>query len=470
MVRFDPTVLSRWSLGEWTQTPCNEISGFSIDSRKLNSGDLFIALRAERDGHGFLNQAASAGAVGGLVEYPIEGESLPQLVVDDSLVAFQTIAKSHRNEYQGTVVGVTGSCGKTSTKEILNLLLPQSLCTEGNLNNYLGVPLTLCRLSSEIHKFAVVEAGINQPDEMSLLADMIRPDVTLFTSINHSHLQGLGNVETVAREKAKLWLDSEQCNLAIFPDSVLEHQAFSDAIAKREDYIAISAEKAGAEPSEQLVLYCLSTETNERGYSQSLTIKRCGCPPLVVDIPEVSDGIISNMVLAAVTAWKLGVSDQEISERLPQYRPSGLRGTRLVGRGCSYVVDCYNANPASMIDSVSFFCSQFKNLPKLLVLGGMNELGDSSELLHQKTGEMIFLGPNDRAVLIGKDASHMASGMIQNGAQDENITLVPETESARSLIQNFKGAVLLKGSRSYRLEKLVPSGAVEEGEQMKLAC
>ena len=470
MVKFDPSALCKWSKGNWNLPPPEQVSGFTIDSRKVNQGDLFVALRAERDGHDYLSQAVTTGAIGGLVDHPVLGVSQPQLVVDNTEVAFQEIAKSHRNFFKDPVIAVTGSCGKTSTKEMLSLILPDSLSTEGNLNNHLGVPLTLCRLSTDTHKYAVVEAGINTIDEMPLLTSMIEPDVTVITSVSHSHLQGLGTVEKVAEEKIKLWLGSDRCRLAVFPQSLIDFKPFADAVQSRNDYIAVSRDNGSLAPTENLVVYDFSTETNERGYSQNLMIKRCGYPPLFIRVPTVSEGMICNMVLAFVTAWKLGVSDQDISERLPQYRPSGLRGTCLVGRGCSYVVDCYNANPASMLDSIRFFHSQFQDTPKLLVLGGMKELGEASEQLHKNTGALISMHPSDHAIIIGEDARPMALGMIENGGIAENITVLPEPELARPLIEGFRGAVLIKGSRSYKLEDLIPFWAVEEKEEMKLAC
>ena len=218
------------------------------------------------------------------------------------------------------------------------------------------------------------------------------------------------------------------------------------------------------------VLYEISTETNERGHSLNLLIKRCGCPPLVIPVEHISEGMIRNMVLACVVAWKLGVSDQEICERLPQYRPSGLRGSCLVGRGCSYVLDCYNANPSSMLDSIQFFFEKYRKQAKLLVLGGMNELGDLSQELHIQTGRSINLAPTDQAIIIGEYAKELADGMIENGASNEQISILNDTESARPLIEDFKGVVLLKGSRSYQLEELIPAWAVEEREPLKIAC
>ena len=316
----------------------------------------------------------------------------------------------------------------------------------------------------------MVEAGINTVGEMKGLTEMIHPDISVITSIGHSHLEGLGDIENVAKEKVNLWMLGKESCLGIFPEELLQFHAFDRAVREK-PFITVKNEKIReTELKQNQVAYEISTETKECGHSQKLSIKRCGCPPLVVSIPHTSAGTVRNMVLASVAAWKLGVSDEEICERLPQYRASGLRGSCLVGRGCSYVLDCYNANPSSMLDSINFFYEKFSNDEKLLVLGGMNELGEKSSELHYETGRSISLFPTDRVILIGENSLQFANGMLENGASEEQISILSDLECARPVIEEFKGVVLLKGSRSYHLEELIPSWAVEEIEPMKIAC
>jgi UDP-N-acetylmuramoyl-tripeptide--D-alanyl-D-alanine ligase len=470
MTIFEPEEISSWSGGYWTKLPTIPIQGFAIDSRSSCEDALFVALRAERDGHEFLSQAIVSGAIGGLVDHPISEVDCPQLVVQDTQEALQKIAAKYRSNFSGTVIGVTGSCGKTSTKELLKVLLPKAYCTEGNLNNHLGVPLTLSKVSSLIHDIAVVEAGINQINEMDRLATMINPDVCVISSIGYSHLEGLKNLETVAEEKIKLWLHSKDNCFGVFHEDLLQFKCFATAVKQRPHILIRNGNTADTLADENVVTFVISTETKKHGHLQKLIINRCGCPPLVLHPDSFSEGTIKNMVLAVVVAWKQGVSDEEICERLPQYRPSGLRGSCLVGRGCSYTVDCYNANPSSMLDSIQHFYQKYHDEPKLMVLGGMNELGEMSALLHHKTGSLINLTLEDRVILIGNDSLHFARGLIENGAEDEQILILEEPESALAIIEQFKGAVLLKGSRSYQLEKLVPSWAVEEFEPLLIAC
>ena len=472
MEPFDPVEIAKWCGGEWNRVPDPRIKGFCIDSRTVTLGNLFVALKAERDGHKFINQAVAGGAVGALVDHYEKSSDCPQLLAKDTLCAFQKIAQKHRSLFSQKVIGVTGSCGKTSTKEILRLLLTDSHCTDGNLNNHLGVPLTLTKINLDKHKYAVVEAGINMPGEMDVLAEMINPDVCVITSIGESHLEGLGTVNNVAAEKIKLWPRSNSGCLGIFPEELLKYEPFNNAF-NESDRRCILVKKESSSVSEynpNRVYYDVSTETNECGHSQDLIINRCGCPPLVSRIPHSSEGIIRNMVLACVVAWKLGITDEEICERLPQYRPSGLRGSCLVGRGCHYVLDCYNANPSSMLDSINFFLKKFNSVPRLLLLGGMNELGHSSKAIHRETGKSIRLKHRDHAVLLGEHAPEFADGMMESGAAEEQISILKDPENAKPLIEEFKGAVLLKGSRSYQLESLIPEWAVEEFEPMKIAC
>ena len=168
-----------------------------------------------------------------------------------------------------------------------------------------------------------------------------------------------------------------------------------------------------------------------------------------------------NAALAVMAACELGVSVQEISERLPQYRPSALRGRRFQGRGRTYLLDCYNANPASMKDSLSFFKNQWPHEAKLYVLGGMEELGEDGPALHRAVGAEIEVMEKDAFILMGEKASWMAEGILEAGARDEQVIVLSEIDDARPIIEDFDGSVLFKGSRLNRLEELLPAWAVD---------
>ena len=223
MVQFLPDELAAWTGGRWSARPAAPSTGFAIDTRQLQAGQVFVALKTgRRDGPDFLPAAQAAGASAALVASAQPAGAFPQLVVPDPLAAFQEVARRHRRRFEGPVIGISGSAGKTSTKELLALLLGGGggvLATEGNLNNQLGVPLTLTRLDPAAHLYAVIEAGIGGPGEMGPLAAMIAPDIAIITLVAPAHLSELGDLAGVAREKALLPAAVKAGGVAIFPAS-----------------------------------------------------------------------------------------------------------------------------------------------------------------------------------------------------------------------------------------------------------
>ena len=461
---FDPECLSEWSSGQWNSRPMANLNGFNIDSRKLKEGNIFVALKAGRDGHDFLSDAEENGAGAGIVEEVRAEIPLPQLLVDNSLTAFHDIAHHHRMRFAGSVFSITGSCGKTSTKDVLGLLLgfEETLCTEGNFNNHLGVPLTLLKIDDSLHKNCVIEAGINQIGEMSLLGKTISADVVIVTLIAPSHLEGLKNLETIASEKADLFLKSDQQTKVIFPEDCLVYKEFKKYYRESDNVLVLRNGEPSKEFSEKESFYSIWTETNEIGSPLSLRLWRHGLPSISFPLPELSSGMVRNVALAVLAACESGVSVHEISERLPQFRPSALRGRCFQGRGRSYVLDCYNANPASMLDSIDFFRLRFSSYAKLFVLAGMDELGHDEKQLHNDLGKDISSDGNEIFLLIGEKASWISAGLLDCGVLEKQIIVLPKLNDAVSIVEDFEGAVLFKGSRSYGLEELLPTWAVEE--------
>ena len=468
MLRFDPDNLAQWGKGRWEIQPKSEINGFSIDTRNLGDGQMFVALKDKRDGHDFVQQAKDSGAVGALVSRWVTDVDFPQLKTPDSLLSLQDIARNHRNLFSGQVVGITGSCGKTSTKEILKILLGENvtLSTRGNLNNHLGVPLTLLEIDPELHKYAVVEAGINQPGEMEQLSNMINPEYSIVTLIGQSHLEGLGTVEKVADEKSRIFNTPGNNSKVFFPNTCQNYAPFKKENLNGRDYIVLKqGEPTGRNIEENEAFYDFRTETETNGGSSMLRLWRHESPFFSVKLDPISSGMASNMALALLVASDMGINDKDLFERLPQYRPSTLRGKTLQGRGNKYFVDCYNANPSSMIDSIDFFRNSNPEINKLYVLGAMEELGENEKELHVNVGKRISLGAKDLVLLIGEKAGWIADGILEGQGSDEQVIILPDSENAVSIIEDFKGAVFFKGSRSAKLETLVPSWAVDQLEQ-----
>lgn len=453
MPTFTPSFLASATGGRWTREPAAAITGFSIDSRQLAPGQCFVALRtAKRDGHAYLSAAMAAGAAAALVSTPDPALELPQLVVADPLAAFQRIAAAHRRTFTGIVVGVSGSAGKTSTKELLALLLSAApgdvLATSGNLNNHLGVPLTLTRLESDVHRFAVVEAGIGGPGEMRVLADMIAPDHALITLVGPAHLESLGSLEGVAREKSVLPAAVRDQGLRVFPAACLDYPFFRDLPPAR---IALSPTISH------------SADESRIGFTFAASGKR-GARDFSFTCRRVSDGMATNAALALALALSLGVSAKDAQARLTSWQPAALRGELCQDHAGRWLyVDCYNANPASMHDSLAAFAGMAPaGQPRLYLVGGMEELGDETAAYHRRLGEFLAraLRPEDVALVLAAPA---ASEAVVAGAADTRVVAAPDLAAMRARLESHTGAVFIKGSRRYQLESLLlPNVTVAE--------
>ena len=417
-----------------------------------------MALRtSQRDGHDFLAAARAAGAGAALVAEARPECELPQLVVEDPLAAWHLIAREHRRAFGKPVVGITGSAGKTSTKDLLALLLGDRVwATEGNLNNHLGVPLTLTQLDATRHDFAVIEAGISAPGEMAPLADMIAPDVAVVTMVGNAHTEELGGIEGVAREKAGLAAATQGTGIAIFPEDCAAFSPFR-ALGVRTMRIARAEVLRPSEPPRD----CTYFTVTHRDAETALAIAYGMPPPMVFTMRRVSDGMAQNAVLAVCAALWLGVGREAIQRRLLDWKAPKLRGEIREDKERLYYLDCYNANPDSMRDALHAFDALVTDdRPRLYVLGNMEELGVSAPDHHRRLGAEIGLRAQDFACIIGTNAAEVRAGAIAAGARPEQIEVMPDLSPAAARLQEWRGAVFLKGSRRYQLETVLQEAAV----------
>ncbi len=452
MAPFDPQQIADWTSGTWLSVPNESIIGFCFDARQIKPGQCFVALSGgARDGHEFLAQAAEGGAVAALVEN-VARMSIPQLKVDDSLLAMAKIAAGVRCKFRKPVVGVTGSCGKTSTKEMLRALLGYERCyaTDGNWNNRIGVPMTLFGLDSARQDFAVIEAGINQPHEMHHLGKMIQADVTIITNIGPAHLELLGSLENIASEKSQLAQQAKEDSTVILPVSVLKHLAFSEISAR---VVALVGQNETVPDFDLRETVHYDIEASADGLSQ--TIKLSG---ETYQIASPSRGIAVNAALAITAASRLGVSRKVAKEQIEAWYPSDDRG-RIVKRGeQTFYVDCYNANPDSMVDALkAFILATSSNLPRLYILGAMNELGVFAVAEHQKTGQQLNIRKEDMVCFVGPGnlTDAYTKGALASGATESQLMCTENVFNLKSIVADFKGSIFLKGSRSYQLEQLL---------------
>ncbi|HTJ80052.1 MAG TPA: UDP-N-acetylmuramoyl-tripeptide--D-alanyl-D-alanine ligase [Rariglobus sp.] len=457
---FSPETLAAWTSGKWTALPTASLTGFTMDTRQLRVGQVFVALKTEkRDGHDFLHAAQSAGASAAIVARASPELALPQLVVADPLMAFQMIAREHRRTFRGPVVGISGSAGKTSTKNLLALLLGDEtggvLATEGNLNNHIGVPLTLTRLDPVRHKFAVIEAGISSPGEMAPLAAMIEPDLAINTLVAPAHVEALGSLKGVAREKAVLPAAVRAGGVAVFPRQSLEFAAFRELGVNT--LVVESAEvlRPTAPPKDRVYF-----TVTHRGDETALAVAYGTPPPLVFTLRRVSAGMAQNAVMAVCAALWLGVKLETVQARLVSWQPAKLRGELRREDGRLLYLDCYNANPAAMGDALdAFYAVAPETDPRLLVIGCMGELGAESAMYHRALGRAIHLRKDDYLMVIGDDAEAIRQGALENGLSAAQVEIVASLEPVKTRVTGFRGAVFIKGSRRYQLETILQGEA-----------
>lgn len=446
---FPHEKLAAWSGGRWTRSPAGALTGFSQDTRALGAGQVFVALRTDkRDGHDFLADAAARGAAAALVSREVAGSNLPQLVVADALAAFQQIAAAHRCEFSGRVVGVTGSAGKTSTKDLMQLLLggaPGVLATEGNLNNHIGVPLTLTRLDGALHRAAVIEAGINKRGDMAELVAMIQPDHGIVTLVGPAHLEQLGSIDGVAAEKVQMLTAVRGGGLQVFPVSCYAYAPFR---ALANPLVLVPANEAMVRVDGATIIFTVLHRPDRT--EVTLGAKR------TFILRRVSSGMAQNAALALALASELGVDDTTLQARLSTWQPSKWRGEmQRVGEAEVYC-DFYNANPASMQDAIHAFTSLARpELPRLYVIGGMEELGTHAAEFHQQLGRTMLLRPGDLLFAIGTHAAALREGLLENGNDPAQIAVVTELAPVRAKLATFRGAAFIKGSRRYQLETVL---------------
>jgi UDP-N-acetylmuramoyl-tripeptide--D-alanyl-D-alanine ligase len=463
MPTFAPAQLASWTGGRWTAAPAAPLAGFTMDTRQLRAGQMFVALKTEkRDGHAFLPAAQAAGASAALVAVPDPALPLPQLVVADPLAAFQAIARQHRRTFRGPVIGISGSAGKTSTKDLLALLLGGAeggvLATEGNLNNHLGVPLTLTRLDPAAHRFAVIEAGISAPGDMKPLADMIEPDVALITLVAAAHIQELGGLEGVAREKAVLPGALRPTGVAVFPKPCTQFAAFHDLFVNQ----LVLERSAVLRPATQ-PRHTIQFNVLQRPAETVIVIAYGPPPPAMFKLRRVTDGMAQNAALALTTALHLGVAPATLQARLAAWSPPALRGEIRHEDGRLLYLDCYNANPASMADALAtFHAIAPPGEPRLYVLGCMEELGPEAPARHRALGRSLHLRPGDRLLVIGLQANEVCAGVLEQGDFSRQIQIVSSLEPAAAALAEWRGAVFVKGSRRYQLERALAGAVARE--------
>lgn len=426
-------------------------SGFSIDTRSLQSGEVFVALSGERvDGHEFVAMAARQGAAAALVAR-WQDVDLPQLVVPDVLAALQAYTQHWRLQFDIPVIGVTGSNGKTTTKEMLAAILSEQgpvLATRGNLNNHIGVPLTLAAMRAE-HQSAVVEMGANHPGEIAELAAIAGPTAGVVTLAAAAHLEGFGDIDTVARTKGGLFASLPADGLAV--------------INADDDYADLWKDMAGhcrqltfgLRPSADVYAASIAEGMGDDGMDTHFLLC-AGDRKQPVALPLPGRHNVMNALAASAIAVGLGMSLEGVASALSKM-PSVAGRLRVVSgvSGARIVDDSYNANPSSTRAALQWLQTQSGR--RWLALGDMAELGEDSLHWHHQAGEwareagiecLLTLGPLSQAALAA-----FGEGGLGFDSHDEMLTWL-RAELAGDV------TLLVKGSRTAQMD-LIVAGLVE---------
>lgn len=445
--------LQVWTAGKWSglQKKYPEIKGFSTDSRNMQPNFAFVALRAKRDGHDFIEDAVKNGAVAVIASKDVE-TSVPVLKVEDTLKALQTIAKFHRLRFDAPVVGITGSCGKTSTKEFISHLAAwkKPLSTRENFNNEIGVALTLTQIDIRENLCAVIEAGVAKCGQMKELADMIEPDIAVITNIAPAHMEGFGEIANIAREKSLLARGAAKDGWVVMHSNLLSWKAFEELECKK----AVLAPNSAPEIRADLV-FRYSVKEEKDLVKIDLAIEDGG--EYYFEMPLFTKGMTENALLSIATALMLGTTEEQIAMRLETLKTGAMRGSVVETEKSKFYIDCYNASPASMKDAMRRFLAISENSPQMFVLGDMAELGLATLRYHKEIGEMPPFAEGNKAVLVGANAQIYKDAMLSKGWDENSISVFEKSPDAAGALADFEGWIFVKGSRVCELEKSLPS-------------
>ena len=433
------------------------VTSLTIDSRKVTKGALFVAIPGERtDGHSFLDAAAANGAAAVLIErtdLPLEtlkNRNCSVILCKNTVLALGKIAAAHRESCTARMVAVTGSVGKTTTRQFIHAVLSSALFTHktgGNLNNELGVPLTLGALTNA-HHAAVLELGMSQKGEISYLTHLVRPDIAVITNIGTAHIEFLGSREAIRDAKLEIAEGlPPNGTLIVNGDEPLLHD-ISGAIT------------VGCEKSADLDYRAVNLRFTPQGMCFDAV-----CPDTIIKdcrIPTLGEHTVLDAMFAVAVGHIIGLTEDNIRQGLAAFEGVGMRQNLHEEDGCLYILDYYNASVESIRASLSVTkrLAEARNGRTVAILGSVLELGELSEALHRRIGLHIVNYRIDQLYTLGKEAAWIAEEAITYGLLPSCVHSFPNLEDAAALAEAVRtdrrpnDCYLLKASHSVRLERV----------------
>ena len=426
------------------------ISSVSTDTRTITDGALFVALKGENfDGHKFISVAVENGAVCCVVNKGTDNpKNLPIIEVEDTAVALRDLAEYYRKKFDVSVVGITGSVGKTSTKDMIASVLEQSAKThrtKGNFNNEIGVPLTVYDLMKD-DEFMVIEMGMSNFGEISKLTQIAKPGTAVITNIGISHIEHLGSREGIRKAKLEI-LEGLQIDGTVIlngDDDML--WGIGEEIEFETLYYGIRNKNC------DMIAYDIRNYSDSSEFTCKIEGEEC---KFLINVP--GEHHIYNALAAILIGLKYNVSIEDISAGIRNFSPTGLRQTVIELPNYTVIRDCYNASPDSMKSGLNVLALHENCKRRVACLADMLELGDVSEEAHLAVGKIAVDTGVDVLITVGKEASHIAEGARKNGMNSKNIY---EFENNTELKNSLKeilckdDVILVKGSRGMHLEEI----------------
>jgi len=424
---------------------------FSIDSRLIEGGELFFAIKSRRNGHEFVNDAFKRGANGAVIseDVHIEYKDKAIVFVSDTLMALQELGRKVLSIYKPRVVGITGSVGKTTVKEFSAEIIKhfsRVLKAEKNYNNHLGVPLTLLKLEKD-HEVAILEMGMSSKGEIRRLTEIAPPDIAVITNINPVHLQFFSNLEEIALAKKEILDGTKQNGIAVLN--------FDDPLVMK-----ISEDFNG-----ERIYFGLKPEAFIR--AENIKFKEFegiefdliyGGEKEKVNFKLLSVSYLYDLLAALGVAYSFNIKLKDIVEIIPTLKPASMRGEVIKFKSNIIVVnDSYNSNPKAL----EFALRDYSHLPakrKIAVLGDMLELGEGSAYFHFRAGEKVANFGYDYLITVGKESEKMLEGALSKGMEHKNLFNFEESDQAGEFLIKFikeGDLILVKGSRGMKMEKII---------------
>ena len=424
--------------------PDCEFNQVSIDSRNFADGDLFVAIKGERfDAHKFLGEIATK-ASGLVVNIPDKSLPIPQWVVEDTTEALGQLARMNRDRFEGQLIAVTGSSGKTSVKEMIAAIFSQGAkvhATKGNLNNHIGVPLTLLTMDASAD-IAVIEMGASDAGEIAYLCEVAKPDIALVNNIQHAHIEGFGSIEGVASAKAEIYSGLNANGTAVINLDLSWSQKWQQSLSNTR-CITFSIEKKDAD------IFADNIETLDSGcceFELCANNKR-----VLINLPLPGLHSVKNAVAAAACAFASGIYLEQIINGLSSVKPvSGRLNAHQLANNITLIDDTYNANPDSFKAAIDVLSSVEGN--KVLVMGDMAELGDKAMQMHEEIGGYAQNKGLDELHTVGTLSAITANkfGGTHHDNKNDLINVLSEIFDRKT-----KTTILIKGSRSSGMEEVV---------------